>query len=424
MKKDGCDWNGTFNILMNHIVQCSLIPVTCPNGCIDSNTNKKLILHRPDLESHLSNVCPIRKIICDYCDSSIQYNELNSHIELCDEFPITCPKRCYDDELQLRRIKRKLINFHLTKECPNKGVECPFAVHGCKVELTRDNLQHHMDNTLLEHLKYLNIAVNDKDAQINLLSKKLDNYEKLMQTMSARLDQLEFPSLTDKSGSVGNKVDSSNSPQFSEFSKMLNDKDREIRELTLEKQMADLTKKFSHNDEMMNEKITEIEGNALKHRKLLHTFSEHVLTPYVIWEIKNISKHIEDRSDIYSSLFFSQFYKFELNVVFNYDDNNHVGMYCFINKGEYDDCLVWPFVGSYYFTLLSQNGKDLDYTKYVNTSTKPDEIKVYNDKPRDARNNGWGLKRFVSLDNLVKPIYCVNDTIILKLMVKPKVSTV
>lgn len=433
MSKEGCDWNGRFNILMHHLAQCSLIPVTCPNGCIDSDTHKKRILHRSDIELHLSNLCPFRKIDCDYCNGSISANELNNHMESCDEFPIACPKGCYEDDLELviRRVKRKLIHAHLEKQCPKKEIQCPFSTHGCKIKPTRNELQHHMEVAYVDHLKYTNAVVikreieiqhltessENKDIQIAKLSKQINRYEKLMQTMSERLDELE---LTKKLSDVSNCSAPSNNQQFSDMTKILSDKDRDIRD----RQTSDLTKKLEEDNKMISEKMIELEGTAVRHRQLFYKFSEQVLTPYVILEINNISKCIEDKAKISSSTFYYQFYKFSLDVKFNFQSNNHLAVLCYIHRGEYDNNISWAFSGEYHFTLFSQNQKEaINFNKFVKTSTTLENIKLYYDKPQNVTNGGWGTLSFISLIDLVKPAYCINDTIKLKLRVESQHST-
>ena len=88
----------------------------------------------------------------------------------------------------------------------------------------------------------------------------------------------------------------------------------------------------------------------------------------------------------------------------------HVSVYVYFMKGEFDDCLEWPFQGRLSISLLDQDkGEDhkieiIDYSKEIR--------EFYNGRvtERETARYGKGLHQFISHDQL-SPKYLQDDTL-------------
>ena len=96
-------------------------------------------------------------------------------------------------------------------------------------------------------------------------------------------------------------------------------------------------------------------------------------------------------------------------------------------RGEFDDCLKWPFKGEITVQLLNQKeGGEHIERKIVDEGA----VSQYGTFDRvthgDERGNAWGMTNFISLSDLYKPEegkeYLKNDT--LKFRVKIVVTSV
>ena len=51
--------------------------------------------------------CPLREVVCEFCEGEVTASEMNPHLENCDEFPLPCPNLCRrEGEEGLREVKR------------------------------------------------------------------------------------------------------------------------------------------------------------------------------------------------------------------------------------------------------------------------------------------------------------------------------
>ena len=97
-------------------------------------------------------------------------------------------------------------------------------------------------------------------------------------------------------------------------------------------------------------------------------------------------------------------YKLSLSVCCNGKDDKgtHISVFAFLESGEYDDELEWPFQCSITIRLLDQKeGKD-HYDRVLSFDEAPDDCR--------NKNSGWGIPRFWSQEEL-SPRYLVNDSL-------------
>ena len=144
-----------------------------------------------------------------------------------------------------------------------------------------------------------------------------------------------------------------------------------------------------------------------------------------IWRVHELARRRRDAVlgniiSLYSSPFFTSrcSYKLCLRVYLNGDGSGrgtHVSFFITIMKGEFDPLLPWPFKQTVSLSLLAQDGISRDITQ----SFKPDEDSSSFQLPKCEMNVASGCPQFCSLAVLDNPAYVKNDTIYLKVAIKP-----
>ncbi len=153
-----CDWLGQYSDLQNHLEnECKKEYHRCKNiGC-----NKDLLF--PELKDHQEKECSYRSSICNYCKENFIFNEINLHLEICEEYQVECFQECGT------KIPRKLLNNHIINECGKTFINCPFSIG-------KICLQNFKRSDLAEHLKY-NLEFHNKGL-VSLISNFIENNEK------------------------------------------------------------------------------------------------------------------------------------------------------------------------------------------------------------------------------------------------------
>ena len=131
-KDKGCRWQGELNSIISHLRSsngCQLEDVKCSNNC-------GITLHRQHLNTHIKSECPRRKVFCQYCRVTGEYQFVSGeHKDQCLMFPMQCPNNC-----KAVNILRKDFNEHM-KVCPLEEVGCP---NNCGTTLQQQNVLDHV----------------------------------------------------------------------------------------------------------------------------------------------------------------------------------------------------------------------------------------------------------------------------------------
>ncbi|XP_065913857.1 TNF receptor-associated factor 2-like [Dysidea avara] len=131
-KEKGCEWQGEVNDIVSHIEDgngCHFQEVKCPFEC-------GKCLQRQNLISHVQDECVRRKVECQYCHITEEYQFVSGeHKELCPKFPLPCPNNC-----NAGTIPRESIDEH-RKICLFEEVTCILA---CGTYLQRQDLTSHV----------------------------------------------------------------------------------------------------------------------------------------------------------------------------------------------------------------------------------------------------------------------------------------
>jgi hypothetical protein len=111
--------------------------------------------------------CTKRMITCSFCDSAMSHDQLAAHHEVCEEMKVPCPRYCGVNDM-----RRGELEVHEGK-CPDASIKCPFFNSGCRVELTRKELDEHIEKSTSTHLMKLMAGYNALKADNDRL--KADN---------------------------------------------------------------------------------------------------------------------------------------------------------------------------------------------------------------------------------------------------------
>ena len=68
----------------------------------------------------------------------------------------------------------------------------------------------------------------------------------------------------------------------------------------------------------------------------------------------------------------------------------HVSAYIHLTKGEYDDTLAWPYIGTVTYQIMNWKDNTNDITLSVNFSSDAALTGGYGKKPKNIMNGGWG----------------------------------
>ena len=165
-----CQTGSTYaDIVQNHLPQCPMHPVVCPNVCgAEGVVRQGLAAHlsscplqsvrcsngcgvqvlRRELKDHLMNDCRKRKVPCEYCKTVSSFEEIvGSHLNVCGQVPLECPNRC--SEL---KVLRQDLTDHIEKDCPLQVVGCEFAHVGCTARFSRRDTADHVAHSQGAHL--------------------------------------------------------------------------------------------------------------------------------------------------------------------------------------------------------------------------------------------------------------------------------
>ena len=140
LKSRACSWEGNISLIETHMDSCDYFNIECELSC-------GVVLHRIDMESHLTKECPDRLVICNYCLENSKFKDTLSHEEVCRHLPLECVNNCGD------KLIRMDMQLHTEGQCPNTLVACTYTNYGCNVKLMRKDLGTHNKENRLEHIE-------------------------------------------------------------------------------------------------------------------------------------------------------------------------------------------------------------------------------------------------------------------------------
>ena len=203
-----------------HVDQCSKLPLPCPNSCgVDTILREDMeahkatcpleeiecpndcgkVLQRQSMSNHIEVECLRRKVDCQYCQLSGEYQFIEGqHKEECPKFPINCPNKC-----EVGSIPREAIVAH-RQECPLEVIECKYYSIGCRNTMARKDWCKHEKEKMEEHLHLTSNGLSECQTKIRELESEVKQNKSLMELFFGKWAmQLNIRALQ---SSTGNRV--------------------------------------------------------------------------------------------------------------------------------------------------------------------------------------------------------------------------
>ena len=376
--------------LLHHLEECELFPVACPLGCRDEKGEVSRV-ERRGVETHRA-CCPMRSVKCEYCSVSVKACGMNGHLEVCEEFPIPCLNKCSEEF----RMKRKDKSIHLSQECPLQETECPYSQYGCEVTVQRRNLEQHEKEDMHKHLK---LTINNMQREVITLQKENEEY------------QSKVVKLEEKNGDFRSSLQ-----EGKEAANTL--------KLTIENMQNKISEQEKENAKLrtrivqLEKNNEEVKKSYLELKSPLTKISTFVLKGNLQWKISRIKEKLSQKVNIYSEPFYVGLYKFQGNVLWN-SNNDIVGLYLRIMKGEWDNTLNWPIRYKCSMVHINQHDAEDSFEWKVDiTEGYLEKHPECFNKPSTERNIGFGHSQFIPHADILQDNYSKDDSITIKISVE------
>ena len=195
-----CSVVGQHQFIMGpHVEECPKVPLPCPNSCgVDSILREDMefhkttcpledvecpndcgeVLQRQSMTNHIEVECSRRKVICQYCQFSEEYQVIEGqHKEECPKFPMNCPNDC-----EIGSIPREDIVTHRLK-CPLEVIECTYYSIGCRNTMARKDWYKHEKEKMEEHLHLTSNKLTEYQTKIDELESEVKQNKALLELL-------------------------------------------------------------------------------------------------------------------------------------------------------------------------------------------------------------------------------------------------
>ncbi|XP_068751774.1 TNF receptor-associated factor 5-like [Montipora capricornis] len=256
-ESNGCKWTDELRNVETHQATCDFIGVQC------TNKDCKVAPLKKDLLKHVTSECPMRKVKCQHCKTSIVWRLKQDHFDSCKKYPMTCLQKCGE-----HKISRDEMNDHIEKSCPNTKVDCTFAHIGCKVKVQRRAIADHAKTSTESHLK--------------LACEKLAEFQALSTVNRGTVKELEAQMV------ISNKKITKLSQVVVELRDKISLADEKLTEL----QTQDEAQESPHH-EFSDEKLLELHDAVNELQKLVPKYKRLQNLPAEFTGIKNKLQNLE-----------------------------------------------------------------------------------------------------------------------------------
>ena len=387
---------------VQHLADCLYFPETCPLGCVSLGGEKKgevVRMERRHISEHVIDSCPLREVMCDFCEGVVKASEMNPHLEECEMFPIPCPNSCSrEGEDGVREVKKKDLPVHLDKHCPLQKVRCAYWYHGCREEIERRLTDVHEREFMHVHFKL----------SMTEMKQRLDESTKLLNAATEKITAQEI--------------------QFSESLKQLNAQSTESTKklTTLEKQHLFVSQELSEVKEKSNERIGILERQISDKDERIQSLSDIIFTytqpptGKLDWNVKGVRQKIRNKERTSSDPFYAGLYKCQCSVIWDYDNTGKVRVCICIMKGNFDEKLLWPIRCKCTFVIVDViNSENNLVNSYIVTEEYLEKFPECFKRPAECRNiQRFGSSSLISNTKILGEKYCKQDSITLHVSIE------
>ncbi|GBP48282.1 TNF receptor-associated factor 6 [Eumeta japonica] len=306
------------------------------------------------------------------------------------EIKLNCPFESKGCPLKLSPLE---LEAHMA-ECtydqagPSHAMQCPFHTVGCKdVFKVEEELNKHLQDDLHNHMNYLMRACSDN---------------KMNRDITRTAEQLQLStSLGDPKKKNGNPFSNN------DVHTLLN---------TLYERIVVL-------EQRDREKSILIENLSKQLDMLTHTAARRTCFGEFLWRVDGISGHIatmkaDHNRIIYSEPFYTSpyGYKFCLRLNISQHNSNYLALNLHLMKSPHDDCLTWPFSGSFTITMVNRYRPDL--SEVVSMASNP-AVLAFTRPTLDRHPRGFGYQEYGLIDEIMK-MFVNEDMLTFKVVVTCK----
>ena len=172
LSERGCKWLGSLEDCENHLDTCGYVYETCELEC-------GVVLRRDELRIHEKEKCLNRIVKCEHCMKDFKSCELNEHLEKCPKLRVPC-------ELCSVETRRDAMTKHLSDDCKEKEIECPFVKYKCLTRIKRKDIDKHLEENETKHLGLKLTAMEDL---ITKQSEKIDKQSDQINKQSVEISK-------------------------------------------------------------------------------------------------------------------------------------------------------------------------------------------------------------------------------------------
>ncbi|KAI6655882.1 Dynein heavy chain 17, axonemal [Oopsacas minuta] len=284
----------------------------------------------------IRSVVDERMIYCPFLNEDCKWTgptlEIQPHLKDCQYFTLPCPLGCFESVLYphiIKRIPRKSLPDHLSNTCPMRLIPCEYCLKGIRA------------SSVNIHITFCN----------------------------------EYP-VTCINNCKNNTIDGAT---FSTCRRLI---EYHLKfDCPLQEVLCPYSK-YGCDVEIARQYLQQHKMDFMgKHLNLVESrFNDIKLVGGIEWKILFVNNRWNKNKEVYSTPFYSCGYKIKFCVEF---DENQLGVYFSLLKGEYDDELKWPLKGRVTITLVNQlNVSHGDITRSILSEDDPDNF----EKPESVPN--------------------------------------
>uniref|UniRef100_A0A1X7TA19 RING-type E3 ubiquitin transferase n=3 Tax=Amphimedon queenslandica TaxID=400682 RepID=A0A1X7TA19_AMPQE len=323
------------------------------------------------------------KVYCTNTDSGCQWmgtiNDIDTHLNSCTYHLVPCTNECG------AMIRRSSLKTHLIDNCRNRSVRCSYCLKEGPYQLITSSSH-------LRKCPYIQIQCNNKGCHEIIYQCSLASHN---ETCPKAIISCEYNTVGCTEVMRREEQEKHNEESailHLQLTKEQLEVTNDQLELTIE-QLQVTSEHLQLTDQQLKVAIKTIQSLKAKvqeHKNLLTTSSE----------VLKLSQFSQRKEGWCSRGFYTSpgGYKVALHVYPNgYGDGKgtHVSCFIYLEAGEYDDLLEWPFQGEVTIELLNQL-EDKNHVKVAFHFNKATPYKCKQRVSQGQEGQEWGIHKFLS----------------------------
>ena len=416
------------DLTSKHYSSCLAYPIDCPNGCGERN------LPRNKLQEHLEK-CPNQLVDCDFkpvgCTIRRSKATMSGHLDMNTNFHMRLLCRAVSENRAKLETVDELEKQVATLQEENK-----------KVRDENSSLVN-LNNQLKSDVTNVQKQVESLDQQLQMTKSQEEELQKRLDEQASSVEEAKQArikleeELVQLKGMINQRADLNKIKEEVELQKAavttlqvdvahcketVNSKDKEIKSLKqsvdeeIDKRAAVMMVEIKHSSTKLEKTIKEVkdelnaavQANEQAQKGQIDAIDEDLkyverwLTPRpaFAFTVSRFQERKSHKEAFVSPPFYHDLRGYKMCVrVDVYGMNNHVAVFCCIMRGEHDEHLDWPFLGSVKIRLQNHLGDHNHFEKDIRFDEKTDEKKSGRVKTGD-KNYLHGHPQFIAHNKL------------------------